>query len=61
MALAKITSFLAKANLILIPFPPAKAGGNSITKKNLESKNSRGYPKIPKHQFLQKTISLFEY
>jgi hypothetical protein len=59
MALAKITSFLAKANLILIPFPPAKAGGNS--KNNLESKNSRGYPKIPKHQFLQKTISLFEY
>jgi hypothetical protein len=29
MALAKIASFLAKAILISIPFPPAKAGGNS--------------------------------
>jgi len=29
MALAKTIYFLAKANSELIPFPPAKAGGNS--------------------------------
>jgi hypothetical protein len=31
MALTKITSILAKANLIFIPFSPAKAVGNSKT------------------------------
>jgi hypothetical protein len=35
MALAKITCFLAKANLIFIPFAPAKAGGNSTTSADI--------------------------
>jgi hypothetical protein len=31
MALAKMDAILAKANFELIPFSPAKAGGNSKT------------------------------